>query len=431
MSAVKRFGLGYSPRDGGSMLKHLTSLGFTPEEIQTGYFAGKNERGYYDYFRGRVMFPIIDVQGNVIAFGGRVLDDSKPKYLNTSDTPAFRKTKNLFALNYAKNANAGYFILCEGYMDVITLHDAGFGMAVASLGTAVTEEQARIVKKYVQKVILSYDSDEAGQKAADRAIGILEKAGVEPKVLRMSGAKDPDEFIKLKGPEAFRKLIEGSENQVEYRLAQIAKKYDLSVDAQKVDYLREAEELLARLPGAAEREVYCRRVAAETGVSPEVLIGEVKRRRTRLLRRTEAAERASPVRDSQPSGKTIRYDDPASAVAEEGLIRLLCLEPSLAGDPRLPDAAGFSSAALGHIYGAVRGRLAAGKSVSADVLSGELSGDELSLLVNILGRPEALSNSARALDDYINRIEERRRAAAGGQDLMQILEEKRKQLKEG
>ncbi|MGN1347231.1 MAG: DNA primase, partial [Eubacteriales bacterium] len=234
MAAIKRFGLGYSPPSGNRMLAHLTSLGFRTEEIQTAYFAGKNERGYYDYFRGRVMFPIIDVSGNVIAFGGRVLDDSKPKYLNTSDTPAFKKSRNLFALNYAKNTDAGYFILCEGYMDVIALHDAGFGMAVATLGTALTEEQARTIKKYTGRVILSYDSDEAGQKATARAIELLEKAGLETKVLHMEGAKDPDEYIKKFGKEKFRSLIEESRSKFDYVLENTAAKYDLSNDAEKI-----------------------------------------------------------------------------------------------------------------------------------------------------------------------------------------------------
>ena len=431
-TTATNFGLGCAPDEWSALERAMRDKGYTDYELFDAGLVKKGKRGgYYDTFRNRLMFPVIDVQGRVIGFSGRILGEDGPKYLNSPETTVFNKGSNLFALNLAKKSKSGYILLTEGNIDVVSLHQAGFDSAVASLGTSLTPEQARLISRYTSEVILAYDNDGAGQKASQRAISILEKLDLKVRVLQMSGAKDPDEYIRLKGPEAFARLIEGSENQVEYRLAQIAKKYDLSVDAQKVDYLREAEELLARLPGAAEREVYCRRVAAETGVSPEVLIGEVKRRRTRLLRRTEAAERTSPVRDSQPSGKTIRYDDPASAVAEEGLIRLLCLEPSLAGDPRLPDAAGFSSAALGHIYGAVRGRLAAGKSVSADVLSGELSGDELSLLVNILGRPEALSNSARALDDYINRIEERRRAAAGGQDLMQILEEKRKQLKEG
>ena len=375
------------------------------------------------------MFPVIDVRGNVIGFSGRLLGEDGPKYLNSPDTLVFNKGSNLFALNLAKKSKSGYILLSEGNIDVVSLHQAGFDSAVASLGTSLTAEQARLISRFTGEVIIAYDNDGAGQKAAQRAIGILEKLDLKVRVLQMSGAKDPDEYIQLRGPEAFRQLIEGSENQVEYRLGVIAAKYDLNADAQKVDYLRECEDLLARLPNAAEREVYCRRVAAQTGISPEVLIGEVKSRRSRLLRRTAAAERSSPERQSQPVERQLRYDDPASAVAEEGLIRLLYLDGSLAAVAGLPDAAEFSSPALGHIYGVVRRRLGEHRSVSADALGGELSADEISLLVRILQKPETLSNSKRAMEDYINRIRQRRRAQSDSGDLMQLLEERRKELK--
>ena len=391
-ATATNFGLGAAPDEWGALDRAMRAKGYTSEELfEAGLIKKGRNGGWYDTFRDRLMFPVIDVRGNVIGFSGRLLGEDGPKYLNSPDTLVFNKGSNLFALNLAKKSKSGYILLSEGNIDVVSLHQAGFDSAVASLGTSLTAEQARLISRFTGEVIIAYDNDGAGQKAAQRAIGILEKLDLKVRVLQMSGAKDPDEYIQLRGPEAFRQLIEGSENQVEYRLGVIAAKYDLGVDAQKVDYLRECEDLLARLPNAAEREVYCRRVAAQTGISPEVLIGEVKSRRSRLLRRTAAAERSSPERQSQPVERQLRYDDPASAVAEEGLIRLLYLDGSLAAVAGLPDAAEFSSPALGHIYGAVRGRLAAGKSVSADVLSGELSGDELSLLVNILGRPEALS----------------------------------------
>ena len=431
-STATNFGLGSAPDEWGALEKAMREKGYTDYELfDAGLVKKGRNGGYYDTFRNRLMFPVIDVRGNVIGFSGRLLGEDGPKYLNSPETAVFNKGSNLFALNLAKKSKSGYILLSEGNIDVVSLHQAGFDSAVASLGTSLTAEQARLISRYTGEVILAYDNDTAGQKASQRAIAILEKLDLKVRVLQMSGAKDPDEFIRAKGAEAFARLIEGSENQVEYRLAQIAKKYDLSLDAQKVDYLREAEELLARLPGAAEREVYCRRVASETGVSPEVLIAEVKSRRARLLKKTVAAERADPERQSQPSERSIRYDDPASAVAEEGVIRLLYLEPALAKEARLPDAAQFSSPALGHIYSVLRERLAAGKSVSADVLGGELSREEVSLLVNILQKPEALSNSSRAMDDYINRIRKRRRDADGGGDLMQILQERRKELGEG
>jgi DNA primase len=224
-------------------------------------------------------------------------------------------------------------------------------------------------------------------------------------------------------------LIEGSENQVEYRLGQIAQKYDLSSDAQKVDFLKEAEDLLARLPNAAEREVYSRRVAADAGISADVLIGEVKSRRSRLLKRTAAASRSSPEKQTQPVERQYRYSDPASAVAEEGVIRLLYLDPALIRRGGLPTKEAFSSPVLGHIYEVLCRRLREGLSVSADVLGGELESGEIALLVDLLQKPETLSNSAKALDDYINRIDRRRRETTEGDDLLQILEERRKELK--
>ena len=410
--------------------KAMREKGYTDYELYDAGLIKKGKNGgYYDTFRNRLMFPVIDVRGNVIGFSGRLLDGEGPKYLNSPETLVFNKGSNLFALNLAKKSKSGYILLSEGNIDVVSLHQAGFDSAVASLGTSLTPEQARLISRYTSQVIIAYDNDGAGQKAAQRAIGILEKLDLKVKVLQMSGAKDPDEFIKLKGPEAFQMLIEGSENQVEYRLGQIAKKYDLSSDAQKVDYLKEAEDLLARLPNAAEREVYCRRVAADAGISADVLIGEVKSRRSRLLKRTAAASRSSPEKQTQPVERQYRYSDPASAVAEEGVIRLLYLDPALIRRGGLPTKEAFSSPVLGHIYEVLCRRLREGLSVSADVLGGELESGEIALLVDLLQKPETLSNSAKALDDYINRIDRRRRETTEGDDLLQILEERRKELK--
>lgn len=430
-TTATNFGLGCAPDDWSALERAMRDKGYTDYELfDAGLIKKGKNGGWYDTFRNRLMFPVIDVRGNVIGFSGRILGEDGPKYLNSPETPVFNKGSNLFALNLAKKSKSGYILLSEGNIDVVSLHQAGFDSAVASLGTSLTPEQARLISRYTGEVIIAYDNDGAGQKAAQRAIGILEKLDLKVRVLQMSGAKDPDEFIRARGAEAFARLVEGSENQVEYRLAQIAKKYDLSVDAQKVDYLREAEELLARLPGAAEREVYCRRVAAESGISPEVLIGEVKARRSRLLKKTAAASRGSPERQAQPAERQLRYTDPSSAVAEEGVIRLLYLEPSLASSPQLPAAEEFSSPELGHIYTVLLRRLREGRDVSADVLGGELESGELSLLVNILQKPEALSNSAKAMSDYINRIRQRRRAAQDGDDPMEIYQQRRKEIQQ-
>ena len=337
MMAIKRFGLGYSPPSGNQMLRHLTSLGFKPHEIQTAYFAGKSERGYYDYFRGRVMFPIIDVSGNVIAFGGRVLDDTKPKYLNTSDTPAFKKSRNLFALNYAKNTDAGYMILCEGYMDVIAVHMAGFPNSVATLGTALTSDQARIMAKYTKKVILSYDSDEAGVNASKRAIPILTEAGLEVKMLRIEGAKDPDEFIKKYGASRFKILIEGSQGKMEYLCDQVLKKYNILVPEEKLKAAHELCEIAAGVYSQVEREIYIARFAERLSLDPKNMKLDVER----LIRRKQKDETAETKRkivsDTLGYGDRINRDfvkNAKAARAEEAILGILLLHPEFLGELR-------------------------------------------------------------------------------------------------
>lgn len=243
------------------------------------------------------------------------------------------------------------------------------------------------------------------------------------KVLRMSGAKDPDEFIKRKGADAFRNLLDASENQVDYRLRNVTDKYDLNVDEQKVDFLKEATELVARLPGAVERQVYSMRVASMAGVAADVVSGEVERKRKRLLsraQRSDQREQSRPERQLQPAEKGLRYEDPCSAAAEEGLIRLLYLDPALSRETELPEPEEFSSQALGRIYSAIRARIDRGEEVSAAVLGGELSLNEMSLLVGILQKPELLSRGGRALRDYIKRIRERKELAAGETDLREL-----------
>ena len=246
-ATATNFGLGCAPNAWDALEKAMREKGYTDFELfDAGLIKKGRNGGWYDTFRDRLMFPVIDVRGNVIGFSGRILGEEGPKYLNSPETLVFNKGSNLFALNLAKKSKSGYILLSEGNIDVVSLHQAGFDSAVASLGTSLTAEQARLISRYTDQVIIAYDNDGAGQKAAQRAISILEKLDLKVRVLQMSGAKDPDEFIKLKGAEAFAQLIDGSENQTEYRLGQIAKKYDLTVDAQKLDYLREAEELLAR-----------------------------------------------------------------------------------------------------------------------------------------------------------------------------------------
>ena len=418
---AKNFGIGYAPDTWDSLEKAMRQKGYTDFEMfDAGLVRKGKSGGFYDTFRSRLMFPVIDVRGNVIGFSGRILGDGEPKYMNSPETLVFNKSRNLFALNLAKKSKNGYIILSEGNIDVVSLHQAGFDSAVASLGTSLTPEQARLISRYTNEVIIAYDSDGAGLKAAQRAIGILEKLDLKVKVLRMTGAKDPDEFIKLKGADAFRALLENSENQIDYRLRTVTNKYDLTVDEQKVEFLKEASDLVARLPGAVERQVYAMRVAGLAGVSAEVVAKEVERRRKKLVSqaaRSSEKEQTRPERQTQPEAKEFRYDDPSSAAAEEGVIRLLYLDPSLAKSPSLPKSGEFSSPVLAHIFSEILSRLDRGESANTATLSDALSSQEMSLLVNILQKPETLSKGERTLADYTRRMRERSELREQGTDL--------------
>lgn len=426
---ARSFGLGYAPDSWDSLRDAMEAKGYAESELLAAGLVkrGRND-GCYDTFRGRLMFPVIDVRGNVIGFSGRIIGDGEPKYMNSPETLVFNKSRNLFALNLAKKSKSGYIILSEGNIDVVSLHQAGFDSAVASLGTSLTEEQARLISRYSNQVIIAYDSDSAGVKASQRAITILERLDLRVKVLRMAGAKDPDEFIKSKGADAFRELLEASENQIDYRLRAVTEKYELGDDAQKVEFLKEASELVARLPGAVERQVYSMRVASMAGVPEGAVTAEVERRRKKLLnggKRAEERKQAQPLRQLQPQVKGLRYADPESAAAEEGLVRLLYLEPELIKDPALPEGALFSSPELARIYEAIRAKINNGDTVSAAGLSDSLSADEMSLLVALLQKPESLNRSERSLSDYIARIKERQELQSATGDLRALAEKYR------
>ncbi len=408
-SIARKFGLGYAPESWDELRKAMTHRGYREDEMLAADLVRRTDHGFYDTFRDRLMFPIIDVRGDVIGFSGRALGDRGAKYLNSRDTLVYNKGRNLFALNLAKKSKSGYLILSEGNIDIVSLHQAGFDSAVASLGTSLTPEQARLMSRYTGEVILAYDSDAAGQKASQRAIGILERLDMKVRVLHMEGAKDPDEYIKAKGADAFRALLEGSEDQVDWRLNAVTQKYDLNQPDQKVAFLKEATELVAALPGQVEREVYSIRVASLAGVTREAVVAEVDRRRKRRVTKAQQEVQQTmtrPERSAQPAARELRYQDPVSAAAEEGLIRLMALEPILAETKGLPEEAEFSSEALGRIYGLLCRRIRAKESVDLNSLAAFLTADEMNLLVSILQKPEQLANSERALRDYTTRIRE-------------------------
>ncbi len=408
---MNQFGLGYAPDSFHALMDAMAAKGYTREELLDAGLVSRSEKGHlYDRFRNRVMFPIIDVRGNVIAFGGRVMDDSKPKYLNSPETPIFHKSRNLFALNLAKKTRSEYFILAEGYMymDVIALHQAGFDSAVASLGTSLTEEQARMIARHTGQIVISYDADGAGQSAAQRAIDILKKCDLQVRVLKIPGAKDPDEFIREKGPDAFRAMIERSENHNAYRLEQIAAKYDLEDDEARVLFLRDAARMLAGIESGVEREIYAGRAAKMAGVTAEAVGNEVKRELAIRFRKRKAQERRevrSPVGLAQPKDRSLAYTDMKSAKAEENVLRLLFADQKLVAETEKnlpPDW--FSAPVLRKIYERVLALDRERQIVDILAFEGWLEQNEMDLLSGILEQAVPPGSHRQDMEEYINTI---------------------------
>lgn len=429
-NTLTNFGLGFAPDSWDGLLNVLAEKGYDKKLVLEGGLAVSNDKGrIYDRFRNRVMFPIIDVRGSVIGFGGRVMDDSKPKYLNSPEGPIYNKSRNLFALNIAKKTKAGRIILTEGYMDTIALHQAGFDCAVASLGTALTADHAQLLSRYTKEAVIAYDGDGAGVAAAQRAIPLLEKAGLKVKVLQMRGAKDPDEFIKTYGRDAFAKLLDESTNHIEYRLEKIRAKYDLSDDAQRIEFLHEATGLVASLSSAVEREVYGGRAAQAAGISADAMAQEVKKElRRRLYKEKKKQERhdLAPAANLQPNQRGLHYDNIRSAAAEEGVLRLVLLEPSLLNQTEGLTGADFSAPLLGKVFDLLRDRYAGGRTVNLGGLASVLTAEEMSHLARINDKPENLGHAQRALTDYIKIIRMERMKQQGGTDeeLLRAAQEK-------
>lgn len=409
-STLTTFGIGYAPDSWDSMVKALRAKGYTDQElIDSGLVTVSRKNGsLFDRFRDRLMFPIIDVRGNVIGFGGRIMnnkDKSAAKYLNSPETLIFNKRKNLFALNLAKKSKLGYLILVEGYMDAIALHQYGFDCAVASLGTALTEDGAALLSRYTDQVVLIYDGDNAGQNATKRAIPILEKAGLQVKVLQMRDAKDPDEYLKKFGADKFKLLLEESSNRVEYQLNAIRRQYDLREDDQRVKFLQECADLISSLQSPVQRDVYGSRVAEEAKISTEAMHLEIekaqKRRAYREKKRQENIDLA-PAKALQPKSRTIRYDNMKSAMAEEGVLALILREPALLEQAKELRGENFSSELLGRVFEQLKNRYQNGWEVSIAVLE-DLSADEMSHVAGILQRQQG-PVSEQAFQDCVRTI---------------------------
>ena len=403
-SVLTSFGVGYAPDSWDSLVKAMRGKGYTDQELKdSGLVTVSQKNGnLFDRFRDRLMFPIIDVRGNVIGFGGRIIkkDDNAAKYLNSPETLIFNKRKNLFGLNLAKKSKQGFLILVEGNVDVVVLHQFGFDNAIASLGTSLTEEQAALMTRYADQVVLIYDSDKAGQNATQRAIPILEKAGLQVKVLQMRDAKDPDEFLHKFGADKFKMLLEESSNRVEYQLNAIRRKYDLREDDQRVKYIHEAADLICTLGSAVQREVYGGRVAEIGKISSDAMKIEVEKAYKRRLYRDKKKQEQidlAPAKSLQPKSREIRYDNLKSALAEEEVIAMVLREPAMLDQTQGLSAQEFSSDLLGKVYGQLQLRHSQGQGISTAVLS-DLTADEMSHVALIVQRQQSPVNEQAFAD---------------------------------
>ena len=436
-----RFGMGASTPNWDDLTRAMTAKGYTKTELITAGLAVASKKGsIYDKFRNRLMLPVIDQRGDVVGFGSRVIDNSEPKYMNTTDTPVYSKRHVLYGLNLAKKTKRPEIILCEGNLDVVTLHQAGFDNAVASMGTALTQEQIRLLSRYTKNLVLCYDNDNAGQMATQRALEMLNNTEFTVRVLRLPNKmvdgqpkkQDADDFIKAYGPDAFAQLLSGSAGGMEFRMAQVAGKYDLKDDRQRVAYAQEISQVLCQLENAVEREVYTNRAAEVSGFSKEAMRTEVERAaRQRSSRDRKQRERRelNPAVSLQPTERSIRYTNLRSAMAEEGVIRLLLHDDTVFPQDAPLQEEDFSSPLLGKIFGLLWQHRSSAYPMAA--LSASLSGEEMSHLTALIQKPESTANAEKSLQDYLRiiREEKMKRADSGADPLVLALEKKRNSQK--
>ncbi|MBQ6974174.1 MAG: DNA primase [Oscillospiraceae bacterium] len=436
-----RFGMGASTANWDDLTQAMTARGYTKTELITaGLAVASKKGGVYDKFRNRLMLPVIDQRGDVVGFGSRVIDNSEPKYMNTTDTPVYSKRHVLYGLNLAKKTKRPEIILCEGNLDVVTLHQAGFDNAVASMGTALTQEQIRLLSRYTKNLVLCYDNDNAGQMATQRALEMLNNTEFTVRVLRLPNKmvdgqpkkQDADDFIKAYGPDAFAQLLSGSAGGMEFRMAQVAGKYDMKDDRQRVAYAQEISQVLCTLENAVEREVYTNRAAEVSGFSREAMRTEVERAtRQRSSRDRKQRERRelNPAVSLQPTERSIRYTNLRSAMAEEGVIRLLLHDDTIFPQEAPLREEDFSSPLLGKIFGLLWQHRSSAYPMAA--LSASLSGEEMSHLTALIQKPESTANGSKSLQDYLRIIQEEKmkRADSGVDPLVLAMEKKRNSQK--
>ncbi len=409
---IKHFGIGYAPNDFEALAKHLRSKGYTQEEMKEGFLCSISKKNgkSYDIFRNRIMFPIIDVKGDIIAFGGRTLsnDKAEAKYINTNDTPVFNKRRNLFALNYAKNSCSEQMILCEGYMDVISLHGAGFTNAVASCGTAFTPDQARLMKKYTKSAIICFDADEAGQRNADKVFKLLSEVGLEAKLLKVENAKDPDEFIGKFGKEAFNRLLNRSRSRFDFKFSSIIAKYNINDVNDKVKAASELSDLLASGWSEVERDVYSRQVAKHLDISLESIKADIKRKMSKNEKAEKKDVKRSVMMSTEGYGDRINPDrlmNQGAAGAEDAILGILATYPELI--PKAKEKAGlneddFLTEFNRRVY---RKMTELGSGFDIGLIGDDFSQEEISRIVrNSVSRQSLTDNGEKVLSECIARL---------------------------
>ena len=442
-STAVNFGMGASPNAWDGLMTAMLKKGYTKAEmLSAGLIVQNKNGGFYDKFRNRLMLPVIDTRGDVVAFGSRVIDNSEPKYMNSSETPVYSKRRVLYGLNLAKKTRRSNIILCEGNLDIVTLHQAGFDNAVASMGTALTQEQIRLLSRFTKELVLCYDNDNAGKIATERALQLLNNSEFSVKVLQLPRRlvdgeyrkQDADDFIKFQGPDAFERLLNGSENGIEFRMEQVAAKHDLASDEARVAYCEEISELLSSLPSPVEREVYAARAAEVAKITPDAMKLEVQRAYKRRLAREKKAELRrdlNPAAQLQPKDRSLRYENVRSARAEEGILRILLMDDSLfPSEPPLSES-DFSSPLLGRVFTQLWQAKTDGRPVTLSALFETLSGEEASHITAICQQPESPQNAQQALADYIRivKTEADKRAGTGPIDPLLAATEKYKDKK--
>ena len=447
-ATIKRFGLGFAKNEFYDLYNKLSKLGYTKDEIKENFLCGISQKSGnpFDMFRNRIMFPIIDTSGNVIAFGGRVMDDSKPKYLNSSDTVVFRKGKQLFALNYAKDVllgniqsdlvKPGEIILCEGYMDVIAMHQAGFTNAVATLGTAITPEHARLVSRYAKNAFLAYDSDEAGKKAADKAMTLLNEVGVDTKIIRMQNAKDPDEYIKKFGPQSFSKLLSGSVGQIDFKLNGVLSKYNLQIPDEKLRAVDECCKVISSIYSEVKQDIYIQRLSQITDVKVESIRNKISRDRKKSAGKAAAERRADTEKrimhfDDKINPQAVAY--PVAVEIEERILGILMLFPELYAKSDAVSAEDFITDFSAKVFREISA-LYNKNDTDLTSLNEFFSPEEMSRIFEMrFRRSELSSNGVAALNEQIAALKKEKAKAlaksnniSSDDDLMDVISRARK-----